>query len=133
VLVRHRGNVDQQPGISPAQLHLRGIEQAEQEITENMTGRKRPQHGGHLLLWLNRVTNCANVAMSPSSQPVSRSARRSRTACAAAARCGWPTGVRASALPPAPRLLAVTAQQPGRDQLLESPGQGGLVQAEVRA
>jgi hypothetical protein len=56
---------------------------------------------------LNRVTNCANVAMSPSSQPVSRSARRSRTACAAAFRC--------------------------RDQLLELPGQGGLVQAEVRA
>jgi hypothetical protein len=34
---------------------------------------------------LNRVTSCANVAMSPSCQPVSRSARRCRTACAAAA------------------------------------------------
>jgi hypothetical protein len=43
VLVRYRGNVDQQPGISPAQLHPRGIEQADQEITENLVGRKRPQ------------------------------------------------------------------------------------------
>ena len=43
VLVRHRGHVDQQPGISPAQLQLRGIEQVEQEIAENLVDRKRAQ------------------------------------------------------------------------------------------
>ena len=43
VLVRHRGHVDQQPGITPAQLHLRGIEQAEQEVPENLIDRKHAQ------------------------------------------------------------------------------------------
>jgi len=43
VLVRHRGHVDQQPGITPAQLHLRGIEQAEQDIPENLIDRKHAQ------------------------------------------------------------------------------------------
>ena len=43
VLVRHRGHVDQQPGVSlAAQLHLGGIEQAEQQIPENWsTGSER--------------------------------------------------------------------------------------------
>jgi len=43
VLVRHRGHVDQQPGVSSAQLHLRGIEQAEQEVPENLINGKRAQ------------------------------------------------------------------------------------------
>ena len=43
VLVRHRGHVDQQPGITPAQLHLRGIEQAKQDIPENLIDRKHTQ------------------------------------------------------------------------------------------
>jgi hypothetical protein len=43
VLVHHRSHVDQQPGISPAQLHLGGVEQAEQELAENLIDRKRPQ------------------------------------------------------------------------------------------
>jgi hypothetical protein len=43
VLVRHRGHVDQQPGVSPAQLHLGGIEQAEQDIPENLADAKRAQ------------------------------------------------------------------------------------------
>jgi hypothetical protein len=33
---------------------------------------------------------------------------------------------------PAARLLAVAAEQPGRHQLLELPGKGRFVQAEVR-
>jgi putative hydrolase of the HAD superfamily len=46
---------------------------------------------------LNRVTSRAKAAMSRSSQSVSRSARRSRTACAAASRCRRPAAVRVSA------------------------------------
>jgi hypothetical protein len=41
VLKRHRGHVDQQPGVSPTQLHLGGIEPAEQEIPENLVDGKR--------------------------------------------------------------------------------------------
>lgn len=41
VLVRHRSHVDQQSGISPTQLHLRGIEKAGQEIPENLIHRER--------------------------------------------------------------------------------------------
>ena len=43
MLVRYRGQVDQQPGVLPAQLHLAGIEQAEQEIPENLVDGKRAQ------------------------------------------------------------------------------------------
>ncbi len=43
VLVCHGGHVDQQPGVSAAQLHLRGVEQTEQEIPENLVDRKRAQ------------------------------------------------------------------------------------------
>jgi hypothetical protein len=43
-----------------------------------------------------------------------------------------PGGGKSEHAAPAPRPLAFTAQQPGRDQLVELPGQGGLVQAEVR-
>src|SRR5690349_10666338 len=43
VLVCHRGHVDQQPGVSPAQLHLGGIEQADQQIPENLVDGKRAQ------------------------------------------------------------------------------------------
>ena len=46
---------------------------------------------------LNRVTSSAKAAMSRSSQSASRSARRSRTACAAASRCCLPAAVRVSA------------------------------------
>jgi hypothetical protein len=43
VLVRRRGHVDQQPGISPAQFHLGRIEETEKEIPENLVDRKRAQ------------------------------------------------------------------------------------------
>jgi hypothetical protein len=43
VLVRHRGHVDQQPGIMPAPLHLRGIEHAEQRVPENLIDWTRTQ------------------------------------------------------------------------------------------
>ena len=43
-----------------------------------------------------------------------------------------PGGGQGQRVAPAARLFGVTAEQPGRDQLLELPGQGGLVQAEVR-
>jgi hypothetical protein len=43
MLVRHRSHVDQQPGVLLTQLHLGGIERAEQEIPENMVGGKRAQ------------------------------------------------------------------------------------------
>ena len=43
MLMCHGGHVDQQPGVSPAQLHLRGVEQTEQEIPENLVDRKGAQ------------------------------------------------------------------------------------------
>src|ERR1700745_2852360 len=43
VLVRHPRHVDQQPGITTAQLHLRGTEHAEQEVPDDPVDRKRPQ------------------------------------------------------------------------------------------
>jgi hypothetical protein len=43
LLVRRRCHVDQHPGVSPAQLHLGGIEQAEKEIPENLIDGKRAQ------------------------------------------------------------------------------------------
>jgi len=43
LLVRHRGHVDQQPGITPAQLHLRDGEHAEQQVPENLIDRNSAQ------------------------------------------------------------------------------------------
>jgi hypothetical protein len=43
VLVRYRGHVDQQPGISPAEIYLRGIEKTDQELPENLINGKRAQ------------------------------------------------------------------------------------------
>jgi hypothetical protein len=43
MLVRYRGHVDQQPGVLAAQLHLGGMEQAEQDIPEDLVDGKRAQ------------------------------------------------------------------------------------------
>jgi len=39
----HRSHVDQQPGITPAQLHLRDGEHAEQQVPENLIDRNSAQ------------------------------------------------------------------------------------------
>jgi hypothetical protein len=43
VPVRHGGHVDQQPGITPPQLDLRGMEQAEHGIGDHLVNGKRAQ------------------------------------------------------------------------------------------
>jgi hypothetical protein len=67
VLVRHSGHVDQQPGVSPAQLDLGGIDQAEQEIPENLVDGKRAQLPRILAGVLRGPLVCMPGATRPSS------------------------------------------------------------------
>src|SRR5215469_6794945 len=48
VLMHHGAQVDEQPGISPSQFNLGGIDQAEQDIGDELLDGKRP-HLPHML------------------------------------------------------------------------------------
>ena len=60
VLVRHGAHVDQQPGVSPPQLDLGGIEQAEQDIPITWsTGRERIRRTYSRASSADRVCSCS--------------------------------------------------------------------------
>ena len=83
------------------------------------------------MLWLNRLTSCAeggDVAVVPVGQPLGQLALDGLGGGGQVLLPGG--GQREPASSPA-RPLSLPPQQPGRDQLLELPGHGGLVQAEV--
>src|SRR5215472_1067816 len=67
VLVRQGGHVDQQPGVSPAQLHLGGVEQAEQKIPKNLDDGKRAQPPHIFAGVLRRLLVCLLGAARPGS------------------------------------------------------------------
>lgn len=60
MLVRHGGHVDQQPRVWPAQLHLGGMEQAEQDIPENWpTGSERNRRTFSWASSADRLSTCS--------------------------------------------------------------------------